>query len=130
LFTIMLGMCTLDGFAAEPTLAQTEQFIAENIQGSDSFDVRVSCASIEYGTHFVSDGVDAGWGTVSFAPREVRYSEPAVAVRVDCLSGLCIRALDSRKSISALHSNVDAKRLLAALQHHQRLCGGAIRTPF
>jgi hypothetical protein len=129
LSAVFLGLCMLDGFAA-PTLAETEQFIAQNMQGSDSFDIKVSCASIEYGTHFVSNGVDAGWGKVMFAPREVRYSEPATAVRVDCLTGLCVRALDSRNRIEALHSNVDSARLLSALQYHQRLCGGTIRTPF
>jgi hypothetical protein len=129
LSAVLLGLFMLDSLA-EPSLAQTEQFIAENIQGADSFVIKVSCASIEYGTHFTNHGVGAGWGKVMFSPREVRYSEPTVSVRVDCLTGLCVRAQDPRNSIDALHSNVDSKRLLSALQYHQRLCGGPIKTPF
>lgn len=131
--------------AFSQTLKETEIFIKENFAISSSSSslennyLEISCQRIS-GSFVYDDGSSE---SVYFSPSEVEYSahtrpngETSVLLTLTCISGKCIKKFRSGKSdpefrsVGFMSTIVEPKRVLSALLHHQKLCGGKIKTPF
>lgn len=125
-----------------PSLQETTKFITENVMDDISRITQISCQRIVINLETVHK--DRGHIKIdfSFSPSEVVYKKiPEVEMpkilQIQCSSGQCIEVRDflnekkSRKthdfSVGIL---VEVERVLRAMSHHQRLCGGASKVAF
>lgn len=119
---------------SQPSLSETIRFIEENIYGK----VKVSCERME--VH-----VNANFEE-SFSNMETKYSIPIREVEffenvggnlsLKCLSGKCsgveFSPFENKRltDLAIVKVRIAIPRVISALEHLQKICGGAKPTPF
>ena len=122
------------GVWAEPSLAETTEFIANNIDGKN---VKVSCNQISVENTVCYRGCDDV--LLNIPVKEIDLLEhqgKKSRIIFDCITGDCIYVLNKPSGKSYRENNYDwgtkiaRSRVIFAIGHLQKICGGKKSTPF
>ena len=122
---------------AEPSMAETIQFIESKI--TDDAGNSASCEKIvfvmttESYVNSYSNRTRLIKSTITIPTRLVSMSVDGSEEYIffECVSGKCIRDDEGSPSSKAtVRTGPIARRVISAIRHLQKLCGGAQKTPF
>lgn len=121
---------------AEPSMEETIQFIESKI--TDDAGNSASCEKIVF-VMTTESYVNSYSNRTRLIKSTITMPTRLVSMRVDggeeyiffeCVSGKCIRDEGSPSSSATVRTGPIARRVISAIRHLQKLCGGAQKTPF